>query len=172
MCFGALGPQAGPPGVTLASPGPRGDLLGSRGLLLRTRRPLPCLGSENVLLMSATRETRIWRCVYGGSPPGGVGGPSPNTDLFAVAACFLWWFGSGSCGSGVAQGRALRTQGSLGTRTVRWGPRGRFAALQRQPDSWSVNFQIYSVGTVVVFPEPERVIGDVGKVRIPETALW
>lgn len=44
--------------------------------------------------------------------------------------------------------------------------------MQRQPDSWSVNFQIYSVGTVVVFPEPERVIGDVGKVRIPETALW
>lgn len=81
VCFGAAGPQAGPPGVHLASAGPRGDLLGSRGLLPCTRRPLPCLGSENVLLMSATRETRIWRCVYGGSPPGGVGGPSPNTHL-------------------------------------------------------------------------------------------
>lgn len=48
---------------------------------------------------------------------------------------------SGGSGPGPAgQGRALRTQGSLGTRTVRWGPRVRFAALQRQPDSWSVNF--------------------------------
>ena len=100
VCSGAAGPQAGPPGVHLASPGPREDLLGSRGLFPRTRRPLPCLGSENVLLMSATRETRVWRCVYGGSPPGGVGGPSPNTDLVAGAACFLRWFGSGSAGQG------------------------------------------------------------------------
>lgn len=84
----------------LASPGPRGDLLeeAEASFSAPAGRSLVWV-PENVLLMSATQETQVGGVRVRRSPPGrSQRSESLTTDLFAVAACFLWWLGPGPAG--------------------------------------------------------------------------